>query len=70
MLGQNSPFLEGMDFFATAKKDQGSVVRHGTMLIQAKNPCRVLPTLPRRPSPATPSTRRGILHRVLTNINL
>jgi len=25
VLGQNSPFLEGVDFFAIAKKDQGSV---------------------------------------------
>ena len=33
-LGQNSPFLEGVDFFATAKKDQGSVGSRSPMIIQ------------------------------------
>ena len=53
---QNSPFLEGVDFFATAKKDQGSVGRHGSMLIQAKPlPC-VADTTPALR--ATPSAER------------
>ena len=32
--GQNSPFLEGVDFFATAKKDQGSVERRSPMFFR------------------------------------
>ncbi len=57
---QNSPFVEGVDFFATAKKDQGSVGSRSQMFFR-RDLGRVLPTLPRRPSVATPSARRGIL---------
>ena len=46
--GINSPFLEGVDFFLPwQKKDQGSVVRQGTMPLPRKSPAVDLPTLPR-----------------------
>ncbi len=66
VLRQNSPFLEGVDFFCLGKKKTKVVLGDDRRCFFEPHLFRVLlPTLPRRASPATPSARRGIVHREL-----
>ncbi|NBU05025.1 MAG: hypothetical protein EBT39_01545, partial [Sphingobacteriia bacterium] len=51
--------VEGVDFFCLGKK-KTKVVLGADRRCFFKRSYRVLPTLPRRPSVATPSTGRGI----------
>ncbi len=64
---QNSPFLEGVDFFATTKKDQGSVGRHGTMPLR-RDPSIVLPTTTPSTFGRHPFYKKGNLDRSLVLI--